>query len=169
MHTLAPDQPFADDWFQKIVTYTIKRGAEYPTISSVRDEARQYLTESIRRLTVDVLGSSGKLPTSIRSALREDVEQFENDNDMDQDQPAESRAQQIIDASFEVIDELSGWISTEDKGLDKAWGGSSLYQWISEAWDQIIEKYQASKILKGLFTTGMVRGFFISRLSGTGT
>ncbi|KAI0480015.1 hypothetical protein F4859DRAFT_530101 [Xylaria cf. heliscus] len=155
MHTLAPDQPFADKWFQKIVTYTIKRGAEYPTISSVRDEARQYLTESIRSLVAEVIESSGKLPNSISSELRGDVEQFENDSGLDQDQSADTRAQQIVDTSFDLIDELSGWVSSEDKGLDKAWGGSSLYQWISEAWDQISEKYQASKILKGIFTTGM--------------
>lgn len=120
MHTLAPDQPFADNWFQKIVTYTIKRGTEYPTISSVKDEAREYLTASIRSLTVEVIENSGKLPTSIKSTLREDVDQFENDNNLDQNQSADSRAQQIVDTSLDVIDALSGWISSEDKGLDKA-------------------------------------------------
>ncbi|KAI0886716.1 uncharacterized protein GGS22DRAFT_116844 [Annulohypoxylon maeteangense] len=155
MHTLAPDKKFADTWFQKIVSYTIKRGAEFPTISADKSEAREYLTESIRSLTTQALGGNSALPTNIQSALCEDVEQFETDNGLDQNQSADTRAQQIIDATLDMTDELTGWLFSEDKGLDKAWGGTAFYQWISEAWDQVSEKYQASKVLKGLFTTSM--------------
>jgi hypothetical protein len=47
-------------------------------------------------------------------------------------------------------------MTSEGKNLDKAWSGASLYQWVSEAFDNIQQKYQSSKTLKGLFTTSFV-------------
>jgi hypothetical protein len=159
MHALAPDDNNAEDFFEKIVTYSMQRGLENPTISENQAEARQWLEDSLLTLTEKVIAGDSSIATSVRRDLLEDVNTYESDNGLDQSLSAAERARNIVAKQSAVLDEASKWVTSEGKNLDSAWSGASLYQWIGEAWDNISEKYESSKVLKGLFTTSFVSAF----------
>jgi hypothetical protein len=156
MHTLAPDENESELFFEKIIGYSMQRGLENPTISENQAEARQWLEDSLLTLTESVISGDSKFATGVRTELLKDVQKYESDNGLDQNLSAAERARNIVNKQAEVLDEASRWMTSEGKDLDKAWSGASLYQWIGEAFDNIQEKYESSKTLKGLFTTSFV-------------
>ncbi|KAH9872935.1 hypothetical protein J1614_005330 [Plenodomus biglobosus] len=156
MHTLAPDENEANLFFEKIVAYSMQRGVENPTISENQAEARQWLEDSLRILTKSVISGDSNIASGVRAELLKDVQKYESENGLNQNLSAAERASNIVSKQAEVLDEASRWMTSEGKNLDKAWSGASLYQWVSEAFDNIQEKYESSKTLKGLFTTSFV-------------
>ena len=171
MHALAPDQNLSDAWFAKILAFSMERGMENPTISADEKQARQWLSDAVGKLIEKSISDDGTLAPDIRVEMLADIKQYEQTNGLDQSQSAQQRATEIVQKESALLDELAEWVSVsvpgsvsttagKREGVDDAYQSSSLWQWISEAWDQVSEKYQASKILKGVFTTGMVSKSF---------
>lgn len=160
MHALAPDRNLSDAWFAKILAYCMERGIENPTIKADEKQARQWLSDAVSKLIEKPISDDGTLAPDIRVEMLADIKQYEQTNGLDQSQSPEKRAQEILQKESALLDELAEWVSvsvqSKREGVEDAYQSSSLWQWISEAWDKISDKYQGSKILKGVFTTGMV-------------
>ena len=160
MHALAPDRNLSDTWFAKILAYSMERGMENPTIKANKKEARQWLSDAVGKLIEKSISDDGTLASDIRVEMLADIKQYEQTNGLDQSQSPQQRAKQILQKESALLDELAEWVSvsvpSRREGVEDAYQSSSLWQWISEAWDKISDKYQGSKILKGVFTTGMV-------------
>lgn len=160
MHALAPDRNLSDAWFAKILAYSMERGIENPTIKADEKQARQWLSDAVSKLIEKSISDDGTLAPDIRVEMLADIKQYEQTNGLDQSQSPEKRAQEILQKESALLDELAEWVSvsvpSKREGVEDAYQSSSLWQWISEAWDKISNKYQGSKILKGVFTTGMV-------------
>ncbi|RAL06089.1 uncharacterized protein BO80DRAFT_469966, partial [Aspergillus ibericus CBS 121593] len=157
MHVLDPTDNLPDSWWQRIMTYTMQRGLESPTISGDQEEARQFLGSAISTLIIKVISPDGTIPGEVQSELLKDVEQYETDNKLDQSQSAEKRAANILSRESDMLDEASKWATgVAQAGLDEAYNGASLYQWANQTFDQLQNKYNTSKNLKGIVSAGMV-------------
>lgn len=164
MHALAPDRNLSDAWFAKILAYSMERGMENPTIKADEEQARQWLSDAVGKLIEKSISDDGTLAPDIRVEMLADIKQYEQANGLDQSQSPGQRAKEVLQKESSLLDELAEWVlvsvPSKREGVDDAYQSSSLWQWISEAWDKISENYQASKILKGVFTTSMVSNQF---------
>ncbi|PWY96530.1 hypothetical protein BO94DRAFT_570823 [Aspergillus sclerotioniger CBS 115572] len=157
MHVLDPSNNLPDTWWQKIMAYTMKRGLESPTMKADQEEARQFLESAISTLIIKAISPDGTIPGDVQMELLNDVEQYETDNNLDHSQSAEKRAANIVGRESNMLDEASKWATgAAQASLDEAYDGASLYQWVNQAFNQIQNKYNTSKYLKGIVSTGMV-------------
>lgn len=142
------------------MTYTMKRGLESPTIKADQEEARQFLESAISTLIIKAISPDGTIPGDVQMELLNNVKQYETENKLDQSQSAEKRAANIVDRESDMLDEASKWATgAAQASLDEAYDGASLYQWVNQAFNQLQNKYNTSRNLKGIVSTGMVSSF----------
>lgn len=125
-----------------------------------QDQIYKWIHDSMGDLIVAILNGDDSISAEVREALLEDINDFEEQNGLNQQADAQQRAAAILEKSTIFMTELSGWMSSVGKGLQAAFGGTAMFKWAGEAFDQIAAKF-ASKLpgvdkLKGLSSACMV-------------
>ncbi|PWY76258.1 hypothetical protein BO70DRAFT_430745 [Aspergillus heteromorphus CBS 117.55] len=143
MNTLSPISKVADQWFQNMVLYSHKIGLEHPFTGRNEAIAEKWLQESLQSLISKTIQRDGGIESAVAAELLDDVQGFEEANDLDQGKSAEERATQMVKVMSPVINEAKTWFSAWEKISDKV--GTTI---------------NGSKLLKGLFTSSMA-AFFV--------
>ncbi|KAF4177844.1 hypothetical protein CNMCM7927_002823 [Aspergillus lentulus] len=151
---------YADDWFKDAVGFIGANQLQYPCISNDTDRARQQLHDVLYNLILYVLTDNASIDQEVREDLKQDIEDFEDANDLDKSEDEASRAMKIIQQISEFITSAGEWITAIEKGLAAAFGGSKLFQ-ISEAVfakvaDAIGDRIPGLLKIKGVASLAMV-------------
>jgi hypothetical protein len=160
LDALSPSQDWSEQFFKKFMAIALAEGLEFADIEQDGDQDAKYpwLHDSMHDLIVKVLKDDPSISSDVEAALREQIEEFEKQNSLNQEADAEQRAAAILDKSVSFMRELTGWLTYIGKGLQAAFGGTSLWKWVGEAFDQVASKITlpGALNLKGLSSICMV-------------
>ncbi|KAH8433829.1 uncharacterized protein LDX57_011464 [Aspergillus melleus] len=157
---LSPSKDWAGQFFNQFMALILSDGLEYADIEQDGDQDAKYpwLHDSMHDLIVKVLNDDPSISGDVEAALREQIEEFEKQNNLNQQADAAQRAAAIVEKSASFMKELTGWLTYIGKGVQAAFGGASLWKWVGEAFDRVASKVSlpgAAK-LKGISTICMV-------------
>ncbi|ESZ94054.1 hypothetical protein SBOR_5580 [Sclerotinia borealis F-4128] len=152
------------DWsqkfFQTFMTFALQQGATAADIEPPdQDTKYNWLHDSMQDLIVLVLSDDPSISSDVKQALVEDIYEFEKQNDLNQQADYKTRAAAIVEKSALFMQELAGWFSYIGKGLQTAFGGTALWKWVGQAFDQAAEKFTSLPgvgKLKGISSICMV-------------
>lgn len=133
MNALAPRSTHGDDFFQHIVAHAVSTGVEYPWVSTDPDEVNQWLHDALLDLIIRILNNDPSISEDIRNGLLRDLQEFEEQNALNQALSAEQRAANILQRSAVLSGELSRWVTAVGKGLGAAFGGTRGFTWAKTA------------------------------------
>ncbi|KAI1757865.1 hypothetical protein F4782DRAFT_475448 [Xylaria castorea] len=161
LDALSPGGDWSNKFFDEFLTFTMAEGSTYADIEPDDDQDTKYqwLHDSMHDLIVAVLNDDDKISEDIKKGLQADIDEFEKQNGLNQQADAEQRASAILEKSTLFMQELAGWFSYIGKGMSAAFGGTALWKWAGEAFEQVAAKFPSLKgvsKLKGLCTASMV-------------
>ncbi|KZF22467.1 hypothetical protein L228DRAFT_268931 [Xylona heveae TC161] len=156
LDALDTSKSFADCWFKEFVGYVASDPTlNYPYIDEDKDLAGQWIADAMEQLILQVLDNNSQINQQVREALQEQINEFEKANNLDQTKTIEERTAAIMVVSGTLMTQMGNWISAIGMGLSTAFGGTKLFQWVSEGFEQAAKKaafqiFQAAYTLFGL-------------------
>ncbi|KAI9644845.1 hypothetical protein NHQ30_006872 [Ciborinia camelliae] len=152
---------WAQNFFTTFMTFALKHGGKAANLEpGDQDSKYQWLHDSLKDLIEAILNDDPTISKAVQDALLKDITDFEEQNDLDQQADAKTRAAAILEKSTIFVQELSTWFSYIGKGLQTAFGGTALWKWVGQAFDQAAEKFTSSLpavgMLKGISSICMV-------------
>ena len=115
LHTLAPDKPYAHDWFRNITKYAIDHHHVLPFLQDKGSEyVEEWLGDAMRELVLRVLNHDDKIEKDVRDELEKDLNEFMVSVGIDLQWTAQRKADKVV--------ELSSVFTTEVAGMAAVWG-----------------------------------------------
>ncbi|KAG8409171.1 hypothetical protein J3459_017659 [Metarhizium acridum] len=160
LDALSPSKDWSEQFFNKFMAIALSDSLGYADIEPDGDQDAKYpwLHDSMHDLIVKVLDDDPSISSDVKQALQEQIEKFEEQNGLNQQADSEQRAAAILDKSASFMRELTGWLTYIGKGLQSAFGGTSLWKWAGEAFDRVASKIplKGAAMLKGISSICMV-------------
>lgn len=162
LDALSSSADWSQELFKIFMTYVLQEGASIADIEpgGNEDEKYQWLYDSMKDLIMAVLNDDPSISDDVKQGILEDINDFEEQNNLNQEADAETRAAALLEKSTLFMQELSGWFSYIGKGLQAAFGGTALWKWVGQAFDNAAEKFSSSlpgvSKLKGISSICMV-------------
>ncbi|OAA47155.1 hypothetical protein NOR_02791 [Metarhizium rileyi] len=160
LDALSPSQDWASQFFNKFMALALTESLGYADIEPDGDQDAKYpwLHDSMHDLIVKVLRDDPSISGDVEQALREEIEAFEEQNNLNHQADAEQRAAAILEKSASFMRELTGWLTYIGKGVQAAFQGTALWKWAGEAFDKVASKVSlpGADKLKGLSSICMI-------------
>ncbi|KAE8380072.1 hypothetical protein BDV26DRAFT_279869 [Aspergillus bertholletiae] len=159
LDALSPSVKWAQDVFDVFMATAVNQGAGSASIDDDdSDQKYQWIHDSMHDFIVAVLNGADWVTGKVEESLKQDILDFEKEYGLNQQADAEQRAEAILEKSSVLMREMGSWISAIGKGLQAAFGGTTLFKWAGEAFDKIIVKIgdPGMKWLKGIGSMCMV-------------
>ncbi|KAB8291299.1 hypothetical protein EYC80_009985 [Monilinia laxa] len=161
LDALSPSADWSQKFFNTFMAFAVNQGASSADIEpgNGQDSKYNWLYDSMRDLILAVLNDDPTISSDVKQAIQEDINAFEEQNNLNQQADAQKRAAAILEKSTEFIHELAGWFSYIGKGIQSAFAGTALWKWAGQAFDQaaeLVSSLPAVTKLKGLSSICMV-------------
>ncbi|KAG4032306.1 hypothetical protein MFRU_007g02140 [Monilinia fructicola] len=161
LDALSPSADWSQKFFNTFMAYAINEGASSADIEPGNNQDTKYnwLYDSMSDLIQAVLNDDPTISNEVKQAILEDINDFEEQNNLNQQADAQKRAAAILEKSTQFIQELAGWFSYIGKGIQSAFAGTALWKWAGQAFDQaaeLVSSLPAVGKLKGISSICMV-------------
>ncbi|EKV12208.1 Eukaryotic aspartyl protease family protein [Penicillium digitatum] len=142
LDALDPGPDWANQFFTEFMAVALEEGGAAANIDdSDQDSQYKWVYDSMSDLIQAILNGDQWVSEDVRAALLQDINDFEEANGLNQQADAEQRAAAILEKSTVFMRELTTWMSYIGKGLQAAFGGSALFKWAGEAFDNVSSKF----------------------------
>ncbi|KAJ8061184.1 hypothetical protein OCU04_010257 [Sclerotinia nivalis] len=162
LDALSPSADWSQKLFDYFMAFALNEGSSIADIEPGGNEDSKYnwLYDSMKDLIVKIINDDPSISSDVKQGILKDINEFEEQNNLNHEADAETRAAALLEKSTLFMHELSGWFSYIGKGLQSAFGGTALWKWVGQAFDKAAKKFSSSlpgvSKLKGISSICMV-------------